>query len=145
VIVIGERALGYVSAKLDYHPFGPVTAIGIERDGRIVAGAAFAFYTGTDIEITIAAEPRYFTRGFMRAMAHYVYQQSGCIRASFMTELPHVVTVLRKAGATIEGVKRNAYGPGRDGVMLGLLREEWYASQASRHVNPRLISETLAK
>jgi RimJ/RimL family protein N-acetyltransferase len=127
VIVIGERALQYVSDKLDYHPFGPVTAIGIERNGQVVAGAVFGFYTGTDIEITIAAEPRYFTRGFMRAMAHYVYQQSGCIRASFMTELPHVVTVLRKAGAAIEGVKRNAYGPGRDGVMLGLLKEEWHA------------------
>lgn len=127
MIVIGERALGYVSDKLDYHPFGPVTAIGIERNGRVVAGAVFAFYTGTDVEITIAAEPRHFTRGFMRAIAHYVFEQSGCIRASFMTEIPHVVTVSVKAGAAIEGVKRNAYGPGRDGVMLGLLKEEWHA------------------
>jgi RimJ/RimL family protein N-acetyltransferase len=127
VIVIGDRALEYVSHKLNYQPFGPVAAIGVERHGRVMAGAVFAFYTGTDIEITIAAEPRYFTRGFMRAMAHYVFEQAGCIRASFMTELPNVVTVLGKAGASIEGVKRDAYGPGRNGVMLGLLKEEWQA------------------
>lgn len=128
MIVFGERVALWVAERCGFeHVTTEFAAIGVERDGQIISGGLFTGYDGWDISLTVASEPGRLTRGFMRALGHYAFVQATCRRVSFVTERPGVVTVLMRLGARIEGVKRDAFGPGRDGVMLGLLKEDWQA------------------
>lgn len=125
-LIFDDRVAAYVARRLN-HAISltpPYSCVGVERNGRIIAGAVFNGWTGPDIELTIAVDHGGLTRGFMRAMADYAFRQCGCVRASFTTTNPRAVTVLTKLGGRIEGVKRNAYGPGCDAVQIGILKEE---------------------
>lgn len=101
----------------------PYTAIGLERDGEIVAGVVFNNFTRHDVHVTAAG--RRFTRGFLRAVGTYVFQQLGCLRMTITTEQERVIDYAKRLGARTEGRTRNHFGRGRHGVVLGILREDW--------------------
>ena len=97
--------------------------MGIERNGEIVAGVVFNCFTGHDVAVTVAGSR--FTRGFISAVGTYVFGKLGCLRMSITTEQPKVIEIAQRLGAKVEGLKRNHFGSGRDGIVLGLLKEEW--------------------
>lgn len=125
MIAFGRDVAEYVGLKTGttYHP--PYSAIGRQVDGRIVAGAVFNTYTGWDIEISIAAEPGGITRRLLRAWGCYVLDVAGCGRVSITTQSEHVAELAIRLGGKREGLKRDAFGPGRDGITLGILKSEW--------------------
>lgn len=125
MIVTGDRVLAFVTAQTGSRIFLPYTAIGREVGGRVVAGIVFNCWTYTDIELTVASLPGGITRRLMRRAAYYVFKEAGCIRASFTTENQKVIDLALRLGAQTEGRKRHLYGRGRDGVILGILREDW--------------------
>ncbi len=122
-IVTGEAVAKFVGDRCGTIIYPPFTAMGMERDGEVTAGAVFNCYTGNDIAVTVAGGP--FSRGFIVAVGKYVFQQIGCIRMSITTEKPEVITIAHRLGAQTEGLKRNHFGEGRDGTILGILREDW--------------------
>jgi RimJ/RimL family protein N-acetyltransferase len=101
----------------------PYTAIGLERDGEIVAGVVFNNFTRHDVHVTVAGER--FTRGFLRAVGAYVFRQLGCLRMTITTEQERVIDYAKRLGAQTEGRTRNHFGQGRHGIVLGILREDW--------------------
>lgn len=125
MIVTGEHVAEFVARHVQSRFVPPFTAIGVERDGAIVAGIVFNCWTGPDIELTVASLPGGVSRTLLRAAADYVFRQSGCIRASFTTENRSVVELAKRLGGQTEGRKRHLYGRGRHGVVLGILREDW--------------------
>jgi RimJ/RimL family protein N-acetyltransferase len=125
VIITGWRVIEYVSSKIGRDIIPPCTAIGREKGGLIVAGVVFNIYTGPDIEVTVAAEQGGVTRGLVAACGRYVFSQLGCLRASITTEQSHVINLATRLGAQTEGRKRNAFGLGRDAILLGILKEDW--------------------
>ena len=96
--------------------------MGLEKDGEIIGGVVFNGFTRDDIEVTIAGR---FTRGFIQAVGRYVFDQLAVQRLSITTEQPLVVRIAERLGGQIEGMKRNCFGPGRDGFLLGILKDEW--------------------
>lgn len=125
MIVTGARVAEYVGAKVDRIIYPPFTAMGCERDGRIVSGAVFNCFTGYDCHLTIAAEQGAITRRFLKEMGRYVGEQMACGRITFVTEQPYVIDLAKRLGAQPEGRIRNHFGPGRDAILLGILKEEW--------------------
>jgi len=123
LIVTDERVARFVGGKCSTIIYPPFTAMGVERNGEIIAGVVFNCYTGNDIAVTVAGGP--FTRGFIAAVGQYVFEQIGCLRMSITTEQPSVIEIAHRLGAQTEGLKRNHFGKGRDGTVLGLLREDW--------------------
>ena len=123
MIVTDERVARFVGEKCSTIIYPPFTAMGIDRNGEIIAGVVFNCYTGNDIAVTVAGGP--FTRGFITAVGQYVFEQIGCLRMSITTEQPNVIEIAHRLGAQTEGLKRNHFGKGRDGTVLGLLREDW--------------------
>ena len=123
MIVVGERVARFVGERCGTIIYPPFTTMGIERNGEITAGAVFNCYTGNDIAVTVAGGP--FTRGFISAVGNYVFEQIGCLRMSITTEQPKVIEIAHRLGAQTEGLKRNHFGKGRDGTVLGILREDW--------------------
>jgi RimJ/RimL family protein N-acetyltransferase len=124
-IVTGQEPVLYVEQRTGLRFWPPLVAMGLECDGEMIAGIVFNGYNGCAVELTIAGEKRAFTRAFIRRIADYVFREMGCLRASFTTEQSHVVDLLHRLGAQTEGRKRNHFGEGRDGMILGILREDW--------------------
>jgi RimJ/RimL family protein N-acetyltransferase len=125
LIVTGKRVAQYVGDKGGTVFQQPYEAIGFERRGAIVAGAVFNNWTGPDCHVSVALEPGGVTRGFLAACSRYAFEQMGCCRVSITTEQRHVVDLALRVGGQIEGLKRDAFGPGRDGWHIGILKHEW--------------------
>jgi len=123
LIVTDERVARFVGERCETIIYPPFTAMGIERNGEITAGVVFNAYTGNDIELTAAGGP--FGRDFIVAVGEYVFGKIGCLRMSITTEQQKVIELAQRLGAQTEGLKRNHFGKGRDGTILGILREDW--------------------
>jgi len=118
------------------------TQLGIVRNGEVVAGCIFTHYTGTDIAVTVAAShARAFTKEFLILVGQYCYGQLGCARISILTEQPAVVQLAQRLGAEIEGVKRDAFGAGRNATLLGLLKRDWKFVRRTRGSDPPCYPE----
>lgn len=125
MIVTGEQVARFVGGQLQRPFCPPYTAIGIERGGEIVAGTVFNQFEGADVHVTVAGKRGAFTRAYIKAVGEYVFQQLGCIRMTIVSEQPEVIDIARRLGAQTEGRIRNHFGPGRDGTLLGILKEDW--------------------
>lgn len=123
MIVSGDYVAHFVASGCGFSPCPPYTTMAIEREGELVAGLIFSCFEGADVQIT--AYGKGWTRGFMEEVGRYVYDTLGCCRMSFITEQPEVLAYALRLGGQIEGKMRSHFGPGRDGWIVGVLREEW--------------------
>lgn len=123
MIVTGDRVARFVGSHLDTIICPPFTAMGLERNGQIICGAVFNVYTGPDIEMTVAGHG--WTRGLINSIGDYVFGQLGCIRMQVTTEQESVAVLAERIGAQREGILRNKYGEGRNGIALGILAREY--------------------
>lgn len=125
MIVSDERVARFVGETVGRSIYPPFTCIGVERSGNIIAGAVFNCYTGPDIHVTVAIADSHAAGALTRHTGRYVFGQLQCERMTVITEQPKVTEYAERLGAKREGVLRNMFGAGRDGVLLGLLREDW--------------------
>lgn len=125
IVTDDPRVIDYVADKNSTKFYPPLTSLGIERNGTIVAGVIFNCFTGTDVAVTIAGERGAFNKPFIELVGKYVFEQLGCLRISITTEQDKIIDFAHRLGAQTEGRKRNLYGEGRDGTVLGLLRDDW--------------------
>jgi len=123
MIVADDRVLRFVSEQLDTSFCPPFTTLGIERDGEIIAGCIFNVFESQDLHVSVAGHG--WDRSFFRAVGAYVFDQLGYIRMTALTESPEVVRLAERLGGQIEGCLRNHFGPGRDGIIVGILKEEY--------------------
>lgn len=125
MIVSDERVVAFVGGQVNSTIYPPWTAMGIEKDGEVVAGVVFNCFTGNDVEITLAGRGVFSDRAFLRAFGRYAFGALGCLRVSMTTEHQAVVDLALRCGAKVEGHKRNHFGLGRDAVLLGILKDDW--------------------
>lgn len=123
MIVADNRVVQFAEKALGRPMVPPLTCMGIEKDGEIIAAAIFNGYTRTDISLTAVGKG--WTREFLREMGRYVYGSLGCLRMTAITEQPEVVALSARLGGKVEGTLRNYFGPGRDGALIGILKEEY--------------------
>lgn len=101
----------------------PFTCLGIERDGEIIGGAVFNVFEGNDCHVSVAGKG--FNRGFLVEVGHYVFTVLGKGRMTVVTEQPRIVRIAERLGGKVEGLMRNHFGEGRDGYIVGILKEEY--------------------
>lgn len=110
---------------------GPVrgvdpTAIGVSRDGTIVAVALFTNYQKPNIEITfVTTTPRWASRMTIRRILEYPFVQLSCKRITAITEACNAPAraFLERLGFKQEGVHQDAFASGV-GISYGLLRHD---------------------
>lgn len=131
--VSDQRIADYISAKTGIRPGGSAfTTLGVILNGQIIGGVLFNHYTGFDIHMTVAGEAKAFTPIFYERVRAYVFGELGCTRISITTQQQSVVDLAKRLGAQTEGFKRDQYGPGKGGVMLGLLKSDWLMTRRLR-------------
>lgn len=116
----------WVSRRIGQNVEPPFTAIGFARGDDLVGGAVFNDYVpGGNVEITLAADEP-FTKGMLHAIAHYVFEQLGCVRLQARTKQTNVKVckMVRRAGFVREAALKDFYGPGENAEMFRMLRKE---------------------
>ena len=121
--VRGQGVADFVYNIFGRKPTPPYVAIGTEIDGVIVNGVIINVWTGFDAHVTIGGKK--WTKGLLAVIHHYAYQSLGCIRLTVITEQTSIVRYAERLGGEVEGLLRNQFGPGRDGVLVGILKEDW--------------------
>lgn len=123
MIVTDDRVMRFVSERIGRPIVPPYTCMGTEIGGEIVNGVVFNDFTGADIHATVAGKR--WSRGFLGEIGHYIFGQLGCLRITVTTEQPIVVQLAERLGGKVEGLLRNQFGQGRDGFIVGILRDDW--------------------
>lgn len=106
-------------------------AIGVLKGGELIGGVIYSEYREIapghhDMRMHCAGEPGWLTRASLRALFGYPFNQLGCCRvtATVNRSNKRALDMNRRLGFCIEGCIRDGYGPGRDGLLLGMLRRE---------------------
>lgn len=97
--------------------------MGVERDGEIIGAVLFNQFEGSGVHVSAAGKG--WTLPFMRALGDYVYRQLGCERMTLTTESEAVARYAERLGGKREGLLRSQFGKGRDGIVIGVLRDEY--------------------
>jgi len=124
MIIITDARVAELVTRLTGKVFAPpFTCAGIEKDGEVIGGVVFNVYEGNDIHVSIAGKG--WTKGFLADIGNYCYNQLGCNRITSVTEDPKVVRIAERLGGKIEGCLRNHFGKGKDGFIIGILKDEY--------------------
>jgi RimJ/RimL family protein N-acetyltransferase len=134
LILVGERerVRDFVCARIaDCAVSERYEALGaVDRDGVLIGG--FVFYDwrwapgGGDIMLAAAGGGPWVTKGNLRAWFSYPFVQLGCNRITSVVSKKNRVSreMTERLGFKREGCVRGAFGPGKDGVLYGLLAQE---------------------
>lgn len=129
-LVFGQDELvaQYVFGHLGIALVPPYTAIGGTRDGKTLCiGVVFNQYNGSNIEITLYG-PGSLTRGAIRGVYHYVFEQLGVGRVSAKTKRSNnnMQRLLPRFGFKFEGISERYFGPQKadDAIRFVLFPDE---------------------
>lgn len=123
MIVADERVALFVSEGLGFGLFPPWTCIGTEKDGVIINGVVFNCFEGASVHVSVFGCG--WTREFLKAVGTYVFDTLGCERMTAITADEVTATFAERLGGQHEGVLRNHFGPGKNGLVAGILASEW--------------------
>ena len=116
----------WVAKQIGIDGFGPSVAIGVQRDGEIIAAAVFHDLREGQIVASIAATSRrWASRSVLHALFAYPFKQVGAHRLLVQCSEANekAMKMNRQLGFTQEGRLRQLYKP-HNAVLWGMLREE---------------------
>lgn len=105
--------------------FGPSSALGVIRHGRLVGGVVFHGFRGHDIEISIASDsPLWASKKTFATLYAYPFNQLGVVRITCITGRKNkaVRRLAEASGFKLEGTHRKALDGREDAMSYGLLR-----------------------
>lgn len=102
--------------------------IGLEKDGRLVAGVIYDDFNGSNIWMHVAAEPgkQWLTRDYLRACFAYPFNQLNCKRVSGWVEASNADARRfdEHLGFKQEAVLSSAARDGGDVIIYRMFKEE---------------------
>ena len=129
IVANDDRLLHWMAARIpNMVPSPTARAIGIGENGEIIAAMAVLGVNQRyrTAEVAIASDnPRWATRGVLRAFLRYPFEQLGLQRITAISAASNhaAINFNLKLGFKVEGVIRRGYGD-EDCVVMGMLREE---------------------
>lgn len=120
-------------------PFREFTALGLVKDGELVAGVIYNLYTGTSICMHVGAKPgrRWLTRGFLYAAFDYPFNELKCRRVTGLVPSKNsdARRFDRHLGFEFEGIMRHALADD-DLMIFGLLKENcrWLSLDSAKRL-----------
>lgn len=97
------------------------------KNGAIQAVAVFLYFTKHNCQIAIASDgsAKWLTRGFLKAVYGYAFNQMGLVRVTSIIREDNAksLNLISKLGYTKEGLLLNMYGS-KSGVLMRMLNTE---------------------
>ena len=134
----------WTAKQIGIDGFGPSVAIGVQRDGEIIAAAVYHDLRQGQIEASIAsASLRWASRSVLHALFAYPFHQVGATRLLVQCSEANekAMKMNRQLGFTQEGRLRQLYAP-YDAVLWGMLREEckWIKEKSNGKIKPEFAA-----
>lgn len=121
------RVLAFFNSKTTLPESVGMKAIGLERNGVLVAGAVYEGYNGANVWVHLAAEPgaRWMTREYLRYCFHYPFNEMGVKRLSGYVDASNqnAIRLNEHLGYRREALLAGAAPDGGD-VIIYVMRKE---------------------
>jgi len=129
----------WTAKQIGIDGFGPSVAIGVQRDGEIIAAAVYHDLRQGQIEASIAAtSQRWASRSVLHTLFAYPFLQVGAHRLLVQCSYANkkAMKMNRQLGFTEEGRLRQLYAP-HDAILWGMLKDEckWIKGQDNGQVS----------
>jgi RimJ/RimL family protein N-acetyltransferase len=124
-----SKVVPWVGQRIDEDNFGKeCIALGLEEDGKLIAGVVFNWYTGPSIAMHVAAEPgrRWLNRDFLYRCFAYPFLQLKCNRVTGLVKVDNLDSQRfnERLGFKKEGVIRQGAEDKTDFILYGMLKDE---------------------
>jgi RimJ/RimL family protein N-acetyltransferase len=123
-----EEVAEWVGKRLDEDNFCQTAAIGVEENGKLIAGVVYNLYNGPSICMHVAAEPGkiWLSKNSLFKFFAYPFIQLGCNRVTGLVRVDNIEARRfdEHLGFVQEGVIRKGATDGTDMILYGMLKEE---------------------
>jgi RimJ/RimL family protein N-acetyltransferase len=123
---IDDYVRAWVAKRIGIRGFGPSTAIGVQKDGQLIAGAVYHDYRDGQVEASLSADsPKWATRSVLFSLFAYPFIQMDANRLLVTCDESNkkAMKMNRQLGFTPEGILRQMYYP-NDAIIWGMLKDE---------------------
>lgn len=106
---------------------GDSRALGVIKDGVLIAGIVYHNYKGFMVECTLATTDRaWCQKGTVKAFMSYPFEVLGCVRfwATCRRSNKKMRTMFNKLGFKYEGCARRAFDGEEDAMIYSILKDE---------------------
>lgn len=121
------RVFAFVSEQVPLNAVSGMQALGLEKEGRLIAGLVFEGFNGHNIWGHLAAAPgsRWMNRAFLHACFAYPFVQCGVARLSGYVNASNLAArrLDEHLGFEQEAVLHGAGSDGGDVIIYKMLRE----------------------
>ena len=130
MIVYGDGLCKWASLQLFGHPEGfdeKAVAIGVERNGKVIASVVYTDYHDHMIEMHIASvDKRWATRHNLKVFFSYPFHQLKLdrVQAILAASNEGAISMAKRLGFTQEGYHPKAFIGGVDAVSFGMLKQD---------------------
>ena len=124
-----DRVIAFVSKKLEEYDFPKnASAIGVESNGKLIAGVVFDGYTQAGISMHVAAleGKHWLSKEFLYAVFAYPFLQLGCNRVTGLVRADNFKAqkLDEHLGFIKEGLIRQGCSDGTNMILYGMLKNE---------------------
>ncbi len=123
---VDDYVRAWVAKKLGINSFGPSTAIGIQKNGELIAGCVYHDYRDGQIESSLASSTKsWANRSVLYSLFAYPFLQVKANRllVTCAENNEKAMKMNRQLGFVPEGILRELYYP-NDGIVWGMLKQE---------------------
>lgn len=120
------RIIAWVEERIGTRFVTPHTSMGfLHPDGRLASAFVFDNFTGPNINVSVAATPGGISRGVLRTVCRYVFDQNNCRRMTALVAHDNDASLklTKRCGMTEEGRLKD-YFEASDAVIMRMTREE---------------------
>jgi RimJ/RimL family protein N-acetyltransferase len=129
-VVYGQdkQVCEWVASRVGETEFISARALGLEQDGKLIAGVVYENYTGKNITMHVAAVPgkRWLNKDFLYRSFAYPFLQLNCNRVTGLVKADNLEAQKfdEHLGFKREGLLRQACEDGTDLILYGMLKTE---------------------
>lgn len=121
-----DRVAQYVGEKVSASGFANYTGIGLEQDGKLIAGVLFDYYNGASMNAHIAGEGKtWLNRRFLHFIFWYPFEQLKIKRLTVLIPRSNSDSLrfVRHLGFELEATLKDA-APDGDVLLFRMFREQ---------------------
>ncbi|MBI0330727.1 GNAT family N-acetyltransferase [Burkholderia plantarii] len=123
-----DEVMHFVAARTGEARYDDAKAIGLAKDGELVAGVVFQGHNGPNLLMHFALDGsrHLITAAFVAAAFLYPFAMLGCRRVTGLVRVDNLDAqrLDEHLGFVREGVMRSAASDGTDFILYGMLRDE---------------------